>query len=102
MAFRVSVREAAAKTISSTASPEAAAGGQGSRCGYDAGSAQEAAAGNLAIHCVYSLRFKKHFDLFIKRLQTPRELQLLHKATLFAGALAVQSGGNADAVFKAG
>ena len=34
------------------------AGGQGSRCGYDAGSVQEAAAGDLAIHCVYSLRFK--------------------------------------------
>ena len=34
----------------------AAAGGQGSRCGRDAGSAQEAAAGDLGIHGHFSLR----------------------------------------------
>ena len=70
-----------------------AAGSQGSRCGYDAGSVQEAAAGDLAIHCVYSLTLRSIYkalaDSFRHRLRDATSLNEggFHSLPLRQGSL---------------
>ena len=115
MAFRVSVSEAAAKTMSSTLSPaaseeaaseeaaveeavlEAAAGGQGSSSADCADHGQKAAAGNeIGFHEFSpSIVVKIPSYMFTSRNRSRTTM-------LLAGALAVQTGGDADAVLEAG